>query len=250
MKTGIMKLTLFALMAVMMLFPACQQGEVTIDKNSDVDKDSFALGYNQGFQFYNQGFAEHIGEVNYDAFAKGYKEGLEGALQSLTEEELNQALANLNTRISAGIMAKQEEEALNTPENATVKAESETFLRENAQREGVVVLDTGVQYEVLKEGSGDVIGNNAVVKAHYKLSFPGGDVWQDSHETGMPFELDLSSGQGAILGWLETIPLMKMGSVWNLYLPHNKAYGPQGRGQIKPFQALVFEIEIVEVTQK
>ncbi len=251
MKKSTFKLTVFVLLAAISVFPACQQGgsEVTIDKNSDVDKESFALGYNQGAQFKANGVTEHIGEVNYDALAKGYKEGMEGNLQSLTEEEVNQAVANLNARINAGMMAKQETDALGDDENIKRKEAGEAFLAENAKRDGVVVLESGVQYEVVKAGTGEVIGKNAEVQAHYKLSFPGGEVWQDSHDTGRPFTLDLTQG-GAIPGWLEAIPLMKKGAVWNLYLPYNMAYGSQDRGQIKPFQALVFEVEIVEVTRK
>ncbi len=249
MKKSTLKLTVLTLLAALMFFPACQQGEVTIDKNSDVDKESFALGYNQGAQFNANGVTEHIGEINYDAVAKGFKEGMEGSLESLTEEEVNQAVANLNARINEGMMAKQEETALGVDENKQRKEAGEAFLSENAKIDGMVVLESGIQYQVLTEGTGNAIGSNAVVKAHYKLSFPGGEVWQDSHDAGQPFELDLSTG-GAIPGWIESIPLMKMGSVWNLYLPYNKAYGTQERGQIKPFQVLVFEIEIVEVTQK
>ncbi|MFC1564358.1 FKBP-type peptidyl-prolyl cis-trans isomerase N-terminal domain-containing protein [candidate division KSB1 bacterium] len=214
--------------------------EPLANPNADIDRESYALGYNYGADMASRGIADY----NVGVLELGFKEGLTGTPVSLTQEELNQALANLNNRVISAMETKAEADAMSNPENIKRKADGEAFLRENGNREGVITLPNGIQYEILKEGTGDPIGSNAVVKTHYKLSFPGGEVWQDN-----VYDVDLVN-RNSIRGWLETIPLMKKGSIWNIYLPYTMGYGTQDRGQIKPFQALQFEIEILEITQK
>jgi len=124
------------------------------------------------------------------------------------------------------------------------KLAGEKFLAENAKKEGVKTLESGVQYKVIKEGNGAIPTDTSMVKVHYEGKTIDGQVFDSSYERGNP--IDLRANQ-VIKGWTDALVHMPAGSVWEVYIPQNLAYGEREQAKIKPFSALIFKIELIEV---
>lgn len=128
---------------------------------------------------------------------------------------------------------------------AATKEAGKKFLEENAQREGVISLPSGLQYEVVKMGEGPKPTITDKVKVHYKGTLIDGKEFDSSYKRGMPLEFRVN---GVIKGWVEALLLMPAGSIWKLYLPSDIAYGDQQAGPlIAPGSTLVFDVELLEV---
>jgi len=125
------------------------------------------------------------------------------------------------------------------------KEEGEKFLTENAKRKEVKTTASGLQYEVITEGTGDKPAATNTVKVHYKGTTIAGKVFDSSYDRGTPAEFPLNH---VIAGWTEGLQLMSVGSKYKFYIPYNLAYGERGAGQdIKPFETLIFEVELLEI---
>lgn len=125
------------------------------------------------------------------------------------------------------------------------KKQGEKFLEENATKEGVVVLPSGLQYKVLKEGGWVTPTINNVVVTHYHGTLIDGTVFDSSVERGEPASFPVSA---VIKGWIEALQLMPIGAKWELYVPYDLAYGDRGVGRfIKPYSALIFQVELLEI---
>ncbi|TLX74899.1 FKBP-type peptidyl-prolyl cis-trans isomerase [Labilibacter sediminis] len=193
-----------------------------------MEKLSYSLGLSIAGNLQKSGVAE----LDFEAFSKGLKHQLEGSKPEISPEEANQII---NEFFSA-LQSKQFE--------ANIKAGKE-FLAENAKKEGVVTLDSGLQYEVITEGSGTVPTAADSVKCHYHGTLINGDVFDSSVQRGEPAVFPVN---GVIAGWVEALQLMPIGSKWKLYVPSELAYGEQGAGQqIGPHTTLVFEVELLEI---
>ncbi len=120
----------------------------------------------------------------------------------------------------------------------------EKFLADNAKKPGVKTLPSGVQYKVIKEGSGAVPADTSRVKVHYEGRTIDGKVFESSYKNGRPIEMQCNQ---AIKGWADALVHMPAGSVWEVYIPQQLAYGEREAGEIKPFSALVFKIELLEI---
>ncbi|MDA7085101.1 FKBP-type peptidyl-prolyl cis-trans isomerase [Pseudomonas sp. SA3-5] len=118
------------------------------------------------------------------------------------------------------------------------------FLAENAKRDGITVLASGLQYEVLNTGAGAVPTHEDTIRAHYHGTLIDGTVFDSSYDRGQPAEFPVG---GVIAGWTEALQLMNAGSKWRLYVPSELAYGEQGVGSIPPHSVLVFDVELLEV---
>ena len=127
------------------------------------------------------------------------------------------------------------------------KAEGEKFLAENAKKEGVKTLPSGVQYKVIKEGTGAIPADTSMVKVHYEGKTLDGNVFDSSYKRGNP--IDLRCNQ-TIKGWTDAMVHMPAGSIWEVYIPQELAYGEREQGDIKPFSMLIFKIELLEVNPK
>ena len=128
------------------------------------------------------------------------------------------------------------------------KVAGEKFLAENAKKEGVKTLEGGVQYKVIKEGTGAIPADTSRVKVHYEGRTLDGKVFDRSYKRGEPSEFRCNQ---VIKGWTEALGHMPAGSVWEVYVPQELAYGPRQQGaDIKPFSMLIFKIELVEVNPK
>ena len=128
------------------------------------------------------------------------------------------------------------------------KKAGEKFLAENAKKEGVKVLPSGVQYKVLKEGTGAIPADTSRVKVHYEGKTLDGKVFDSSYKRGQP--ADFRANQ-VIKGWTDALTNMPAGSTWEVYIPQELAYGERQQGaDIKPFSVLIFKIELLEVNPK
>ncbi len=145
-------------------------------------------------------------------------------------------------RLIQSIKAKELEKAFG--EN---KAAGEKFLAENAKKEGVKVLPSGVQYKVLKEGTGAIPADTSLVKVNYEGRLINDSIFDSSYQRGEPTTFRANQ---VIKGWTEALCHMPAGSVWEVYIPQDLAYGEREQNIIKPFSALVFKIELLEVNGK
>ena len=127
------------------------------------------------------------------------------------------------------------------------KEAGEKFLAENAKKDGVKTLPSGVQYKVIKEGSGAIPADTSLVKVHYEGKTVEGKVFDSSYERGEPINLRCNQ---TIKGWTDAMVHMPAGSVWEVYIPQDLAYGEREQGDIKPFSTLIFKIELIEVNPK
>ena len=214
-----------------------QQGPVELD--SDVAKQSYSFGVSAGY-YIDSAVAEHkaLGlELDSDLIVRGMQDALaDKAL--VTEEEIQTHLTNLD----ASFRAKQEEQAELAA--AEVIAAGQAYLTDNASKDGVVVTESGLQYEVLTQGEGVKPQAEDTVTVHYKGTLLDGTTFDSSYERGEPAQFPLNQ---VIIGWTEGVQLMNVGSKFRFTIPSELAYGERDMGVIPPHSVLVFEVELLDV---
>jgi len=167
---------------------------------------------------------------------------LEGLTDSLNDQPSQVAASDLEAAFKT-VSEQMREQKSNIDE--TLAAEGLVFLEKNALRNEVTVTQSGMQYEILTEGSGEKPQATSNVKTHYHGTLIDGTVFDSSYERGEPAEFPVN---GVISGWTEALLMMGVGSKWRLYLPHQLAYGEQGAGgAIGPFATLVFDVELLDI---
>ncbi|MBB4077721.1 FKBP-type peptidyl-prolyl cis-trans isomerase FklB [Lewinella aquimaris] len=192
-----------------------------------MDTTSYSLGIVLSQNLKQQGFDS----IDASSLAKGFEEGLNGTAK-VTPEQANQYIQQHveKAAASAGAEARQEGEA---------------FLAQNAKRPEVKVTDSGLQYEVLKEGTGASPAATETVRVHYHGTLIDGSVFDSSVERGETIEFPLNR---VIPGWTEGVQLMKEGAKYRFFIPYDLAYGPRGSAPaIPPYAALIFDVELFEV---
>ena len=200
-----------------------------------MDKNSYALGMNMGLSMLQSG----IREVNIKDFADGVSAMLEGKIPALTMEEATAVLEKYFAGLDEAREAEQAEIG------KAFKEEGEKFLAENAKKEGVKVTASGLQYKVLKEGTGRKPKASDRIRCHYEGTFTDGRVFDSSYRRGEPIEFALNQ---VIKGWTEGLQLMAEGAKYELYIPYQLAYGETGsQGAIPPCCALKFTVELIKV---
>ncbi|MFI2811221.1 MULTISPECIES: FKBP-type peptidyl-prolyl cis-trans isomerase [Microbulbifer] len=166
-----------------------------------------------------------------------------GRESRLSDEDKQQVIAVFQENMQAKqqeMLAKQEQEFKAKAESNM--AEGKAFLEENAQKEGVVTTDSGLQYKVIRAGSGDTPSADSTVEVDYKGTLIDGTEFDSSYARGEPVQFPVG---GVIKGWTEALQLMKEGAKWELYIPSDLAYGPGGAGGlIGPNATLIFEVEL------
>lgn len=201
-----------------------------------MDKLSYALGLSIGQQLIEMGMK---GKMVVADYAAAIADSLEGRDLQMEGAEAQQILNEFFNELEK----KQRETA--TEAGKVAKAEGEKFLLENAKREGVVVTSSGLQYEVITEGSGRSPKASDVVRCHYHGTLVDGTVFDSSYQRNQPADFGLNQ---VIPGWTEGVQLMKEGSKYRFYLPYNLAYGEMGAGgMIPPYAALIFDVELLQV---
>ncbi len=193
-------------------------------------KGGYGIGLQIGQQLLGSGM-----DVNAEAVARGIYDVLNNNQPAIDLNEVTAALQELGQRAEAA-----QAEAFKA-----IDAENKAFLEENKKAKGVVVTESGLQYEILTEGTGEKPTATSTVRVHYTGSLIDGTVFDSSAKRGQPAEFPVN---GVIRGWTEALQLMPVGSKWRLTIPQELAYGERGAGaSIPPFATLIFEVELLDI---
>ncbi|MDR0757820.1 MAG: FKBP-type peptidyl-prolyl cis-trans isomerase [Tannerella sp.] len=231
-------LMMSATTAILMAVSCNQMGiSNSVRLKSAVDSVSYAIGVNYGTGLGRALQTLPGGKANLDAVIAGFADAIKNDTSSLKfREEAASAYVNQY------VMSEQARDA------ETTKEEGDAFLAANKTKDGVITTESGLQYKVLTEGTGVRPAVDDQVKVHYTGRLLDGTVFDSSVERGEPVTFGVT---GVIQGWTEVLQIMPAGSKYQVWIPSDLAYGPQGAGQqIKPNSALEFEIELLEVIKQ
>jgi FKBP-type peptidyl-prolyl cis-trans isomerase FklB len=223
-----------AIMASVFLFAGQIWAAEGVALKTKKDKVSYAIGVNVG-----KGMQQESLEIDPDIFAKGLKDGMTGAKMAMPDEEMRQVMTAFQKEMA-------EKQAVKVKAIAEKnKKEGETFLAANKKKDGVKTLPSGLQYKVIKEGTGQTPKSTDAVTTNYRGTLIDGTEFDSSYRRGQPAKFPVS---GVIPGWTEALQLMKVGSTWQLFIPSNLAYGERGAGNIiGPNATLIFDIELISI---
>ena len=219
--------------AIVLLASFAAAAQDAPELKTDKDKFSYALGMNFAENFRKQGL-EWIPAV----LAKAFAESFNGGKTAMTDQEMQTLLTAAAQEIRKKQAAQQAEKG------AAAQKEGEAFLAANKAKEGVVALPSGLQYKILKAGTGEKPTLDDTVVCNYKGTLINGTEFDASEKHGGPATFPV---KGVIAGWTEALQLMPVGSKWQLFVPSNLAYGAQGPGDIGPNATLIFEVELVSI---
>ncbi|GMQ95559.1 MAG: macrophage infectivity potentiator Mip [Gammaproteobacteria bacterium] len=223
----ILRVLLIALMVAVQV-PVRAQETTPLETNAQ--RFSYGVGLQIGRQLKRQGFSG----IDVRAIALAIDDVLEGRDLRVSMEDMQVATTAYQNELNAEKLAQGEKN----------RAAGEKFLRENSSREGVVVLDSGLQYRVIESGAGESPTETDTVAVHYRGRLLDGTEFDSSYGRGEPTEL----GVGQVIpGWQEVLQIMPVGSKWEVWIPAPLAYGTQGAASIGPNQTLRFEIELIEI---
>ena len=195
-----------------------------------MEKLSYALGMVIAHNLKGMG----VSALDNAAFAQAVSDVMGGATSTMSDAEAQRTVSEF--------MQKQQAEA-----GKAVREAGEKFLAENAEKPGVVVLPSGLQYTVITEGTGAKPKATDRVKCHYEGTLTNGQVFDSSYRRGEPAVFPLN---GVIAGWTEGVQLMAEGAKYRFFIPYHLAYGERGAGQsIPPYAALVFDVELIEIVK-
>ncbi|NQX92210.1 MAG: FKBP-type peptidyl-prolyl cis-trans isomerase [Flavobacteriales bacterium] len=218
---------LVALALVLSQCKPAQQSTEFSGLNNAKDSLSYALGLSVGSNMTKQ----DLDDIETELFKKGMEDAfMDTMLIDLAEADM--FIRNTLKKI-------QDEKA------EAAKKEGEDWLAENATKEGVVTLPSGLQYKVLQEGSGDNPDGNDRVTVHYEGKLTNGEIFDSSYQKGKPYTTLLTQ---VVRGWTEGVPLMNKGAIYELYIPQDMGYGgrPSPGGQIPAYSTLVFKVELID----
>jgi FKBP-type peptidyl-prolyl cis-trans isomerase FklB len=228
---------LFAALLCVGLFVGVSKAEEKPALKDQNDRTSYSIGYQIGGDLKRQGVG-----INPELMVKGVQDALGGKEPLMTLEEMQQELVTLKQKIVA---SQQEEQKKAAAENL---AKGEAFLAENAKKEGVKTLPSGLQYQVLKKGEGTPPKATDTVTVQYRGTLIDGTEFDSSYSRGQPATFPLNR---VIKGWTEGVQLMKPGAKYKFFIPPALAYGPRGAGpEIGPESTLIFEVELISIDEK
>jgi FKBP-type peptidyl-prolyl cis-trans isomerase len=200
------------------------------------EKISYVLGQEIG-----NSFKESPVEIDLDIFIQGMNDSLKDRKSLLDADETNQIKQEFSRQVQ---QSRQTQMSALSEKN---RAEGETFLAANKNKEGVVTTASGLQYKVLKRGDGPKPQKNDRVSVHYRGKLLDGTEFDSSHKRGKPATFQVS---GVIRGWTEALQLMNVGSEYRLYIPSDLAYGQRGAGRkIGPNSTLIFDVELLGIEE-
>lgn len=201
-----------------------------IKLDSIEEKASYGVGLQMGGQL-----KEAFLGISLDAALAGINHAFNGEPMAVGDEEIGAAFRIIQERI----------EAEKAEQSKAASGEGEAFLAENSKRENVKTTASGLQYEIITSGDGEKPSAAATVRTHYRGTLIDGTEFDSSYSRNQPTEFPVN---GVIAGWTEALQLMPVGSKWKLFIPYQLAYGDRGAGgAIGPYQALVFEIELIAI---
>ncbi|MGR6979924.1 FKBP-type peptidyl-prolyl cis-trans isomerase [Testudinibacter sp. P27/CKL/0425] len=191
---------------------------------------SYGIGLQMGQQLLQSGL-----NISVEAVAKGIYDAIQQNAPAVELQQVSAALQHMQQQVTELQQAQFKE----------IEQAGKDFLLENKQAAGVKETESGLQYEVLVEGTGAVPSRQDQVRVHYTGSLIDGTVFDSSVQRGQPAEFPVS---GVISGWIEALSMMPVGSKWRLTIPHHLAYGERGAGaSIPPFSTLIFEVELLDI---
>ena len=219
-----------------MILAACSvlaSGSLAADKKYTTQKEK--LSYAFGIQIGNNMKQQGITDVDAKVIGQAIADVLAGGELKLTTQEMQEAVNVYTAELEKQHKAKAD----------AAKAKGDKFMAENKKRKGVKVTQSGIQYEILKEGKGDKPKATDKVTVHYHGTLTDGTVFDSSVKRGQPASFQLN---GVIKGWTEIVQMMRVGSKWKVYIPPELAYGERGAGgAIGPNETLIFEIELLSI---
>ncbi|MGA9565646.1 MAG: FKBP-type peptidyl-prolyl cis-trans isomerase [Candidatus Korobacteraceae bacterium] len=201
------------------------------------DKVSYAIGMNIG-----ESMKKDSLDINADILARGMKDAMSGGKLLLTDEQVKQVMTELRTEVT------QRKEAEAKKISDTNKQEGQQFLATNKSKPGVVALPSGLQYKIVKEGTGPKPAATDTVVCNYRGTLINGTEFDSSYKGGQPATFPVDK---VIKGWTEALQLMPVGSKWEVYVPSDMAYGERSPGpEIGPNSTLIFEIDLLSIQDK
>ncbi len=223
---------LLTIVALAIIASSCgQKVPNNLKLKNEIDTISYALGVDFGNNIKNAKFEQ----INYEAFIKGIDDVYKDKETIIKSDTARTIINNYLMEIRKKAYQKNLEDG-------------QKFLEENKKREGVITTESGLQYEIITEGTGKTPTASSIVKAHYRGTLIDGTQFDSSYDRGEPLEIPLN---GVIKGWTEGMQLMKEGGKIKLYIPTDLGYGMNVRpgGKIEPNMALIFEVELIEVKE-
>ena len=208
----------------------------TVSFANEDAKVAYSLGY-----IFGKNNATAIENLDIEKFVAGFKDGYAGKQGALTEEDIKKILTDYKERRVAEAQAEFQKQS------ADNKARSEAYLAENGKKAGVVTTTTGLQYEVITQGTGAQPKATDTVEVHYEGKLTDGTIFDSSIQRGQTASFRLDQ---VIAGWTEGLQLMKAGGKYRFTIPSALAYGEMGAGTIPPNATLVFDVELIKVTKE
>lgn len=223
-----------AIAIVLSLFVATAMTQKKETPKTTKEKVSYSIGVNLAKNLKMQGL-----DIDQGMMLQGIKDGFSGSKTALSEKDMEATMTAFQKEMMTKMQAKQKADGEKN------KKDGEAFLAANKKKEDVVTLPSGLQYKILKAGTGSKPTANQTVKVNYRGTLIDGREFDSSEKNGGPVEFPV--GQ-VIKGWVEGIQLMPVGSKWRLFIPSDLAYGPNGQGQlIGPNAVLIFEVELLSI---
>lgn len=223
-----MKNKLFILGVAATLVACNQENYTNAELTTQIDSVSYSLGISVANNLKNSGFES----IETDAMASAFNDVFSDKEVRITEDEANLLIQDYFLELSE----KKSQEAT---------AEGSSFLIENAKKEGVITTSSGLQYEIISNGTGATPSESDKVTVHYHGTLLDGTVFDSSVDRGQPATFPVN---GVIPGWVEALQLMNVGSKYKLYIPSDLAYGERGAGgAIGPNATLIFEVELLSI---
>ncbi len=234
-----MKILLFGITSMLILFVACNDKDADKDTNSQGDSNielttkEDTVFYSLGVSIGNNMKSLSLEDVNTDILSQGLSDMINDKELAIAPEQ-------------AEMILQKYFNDLQVKKNEKNKKDGEEFLAKNKEKEGVITLESGLQYKILKSGNGKQATKNSVVTVNYHGTLIDGTVFDSSVDRGEPAQFPVT---GVIQGWQEIIPMMRVGDKWKVFIPQELAYGERVRpgGPIEPYMALIFEIELLDV---
>ena len=230
-----MKLITVLLAVFLMVSPVYAEEDSVL--KTEKDKISYIIGVDIGKKLKTQPL-----ELNPDFITMGLKDSLTDGKLLMTEQEMKESMTALQKEMAEKQMALVKEAGEKN------KIEGEAFIAENMKKEGVVTTPSGLQYKVIKEGTGKTPKLTDTVTVHYLGVLVDGTEFDSSYRRGEPATFGVD---GVISGWTEALQLMKEGAKWQLFIPSNLAYGERNTGgKIGPNSTLIFEVELISIKEE
>ena len=222
-----------AVLCILLMTGVCHAGETRAIQDSQ-DRTNYSLGFQIGKDLTQQGL-----QISPEAFLQGVEDALAGFEPQMSQQQINSILHDLKRTILDQQLVERRQNRLQNKEQ--YRGEGREFMAQNAAREGVVTLPSGLQYQIIKDGTGSTPEPHDTVKVHYRATLLDGHEFDSTYRNGQPAEIRVN---GVIAGLTEALQLMKEGAHWQIFVPSDLAYGE--RGPLAD-RTVNFDLELISV---